>query len=257
MRFGKYAPINGPAATVRKFRQHFPALNESTARTFRSRVEVDLKAAKSKGISPKKAIPRYRIKTGLPLLLADLDSMVQRYILGASNRGAVITRAGTVSAAKALLKKYPNVVRHIDLDSSLWVKSLFTRMSFVLRKFTSAKVDNPDSARKAIEYQYHYEIISKLERFQIPKTLVINLSQTPSLMVPGRKHTMALKRSKNATIAGATDKETSQPHLQSPYQEISYQCNNRYVSSCTSFHIYLGYRFTPSFHCYTVKNKEL
>ena len=52
---GKYASINGAAATVRKFRQRFLALNESTARTFRSRVEVDLKAAKSKGIPPKKS----------------------------------------------------------------------------------------------------------------------------------------------------------------------------------------------------------
>ena len=113
----KYASINGPAATVRKLRQCFPALNESTARTFRSRVEADLKAVKSKGISPKKAISRYRIKTGQPLLLADLDSMVQRYILGASNRRASITGGGAVSAAKALLKKYPNAFGNIDLDS--------------------------------------------------------------------------------------------------------------------------------------------
>ena len=63
---GKYPSINGPAATVRKFRQRFPALNESRAQTFRSRVEADLKAAKSKGISPKKATPRYRMKTGRP-----------------------------------------------------------------------------------------------------------------------------------------------------------------------------------------------
>ena len=55
---GKYASINGPAAIVRKFRQRFPALNESKARIFRSRVEDDLKAAKSKDISLKKAIPR-------------------------------------------------------------------------------------------------------------------------------------------------------------------------------------------------------
>ena len=93
-------------------------------------------------------------------MLADLDSMVQRYILGASKRGAVITRAGAVSAAKALLKKYPNVVENTDLYSSSWTKSLFTRMGFVLRKFTSAKVNFPDKARKEIECQYHYEIVS-------------------------------------------------------------------------------------------------
>ena len=67
-------------------------------------------------------------------------------------------------------------------------------MGFVLSKFTSAKVDIPDKVRKEIEYQYHYATFSKVERFKKPKALVINLDQTPSPMVPGRKHTMALKR---------------------------------------------------------------
>ena len=85
------------------------------------------------------------------MLLVDLDAMAQRYILGASNGGAVITTAGAVSAAKVLLKKYPNV-GNIDLDSSSCAKSLFTRMGFVLRESTSAKVDIPDKARKEIKY---------------------------------------------------------------------------------------------------------
>ena len=45
-------------------------------------------------------------------------------------------------------------------------------MGFVLKKFTSAKVNVPDKARKEMWYQYHYEIVSKVERFEIPKTLV-------------------------------------------------------------------------------------
>ena len=56
------------------------------------------------------------IKTGLPLLLADLDSMVvQRCILSTRNQGAAITREGAVSTAKALLKKYRNFVRNNNL----------------------------------------------------------------------------------------------------------------------------------------------
>jgi len=203
---GKYASMNGPAAAVRKFKQHFPTLNESTARTFRSRVEADLKIAESRGIPARKALPKFRSKTGRPLLLGDLDSMVQRYLLAASNRDAVLTRACAVSAAKALLKKYPNVVGSIDLESSSWAKSLYKRMGFVQRKFTSAKVDIPEKARKEIEYQFHYDIVSKVERFQIPNSLVINLDQTPSPIVPGRKYTMTLKESKNVTITGAADK---------------------------------------------------
>ena len=81
-------------------------------------------------------------------------------------------------------------------------------MGFVQRKFNPTKVDIPEKARKEIEYQFHYEIVSKVERFKIPNLLVINLDQTPSPTVPGRKQTMALKGSKNVTITGAADKRT-------------------------------------------------
>ena len=205
---GKYASVNGPAAAVRKFKQQFPSINESTARTFRKRVESDLKEAKRKGITPSKSLPKFCSKTGRPLLLGDLDAMVQKYILAASNRGAVITRASAVSTAKTLLKKYPNVVGKVDLDSSSWAKSLFLRMGFVQRKCTSAKVDIPEKARREIEYQYHYDIVSKAERYSIPESLIINLDQTPSYLVPCKKHTMAAKGSTNVTIAGASDKRS-------------------------------------------------
>lgn len=70
------------------------------------------------------------------MLLGDLDSMVQRYLLAASNRGAGFTRVSAISAAKALLKKYQNAVGILDVESSLWAKSLYQRMSFVQRTFT-------------------------------------------------------------------------------------------------------------------------
>ena len=194
--------MNGPATTVRKFKQRFPTLNESTARTFRTKVEADLKFAASKGVPIKKSIPKYKSKTGRPLLIGELDSMVQRYLLAASNRGAVLTRASAVSAAKALLKKYPNIVGDIDIESSSWAKSLYQRMGFTRRKCTSSKVDIPEKARKEIEYQFHYEIVSKVERYQIPSSLVINLDQTPSPMVSS----MALKGCKDVTITGSADK---------------------------------------------------
>ena len=79
-------------------------------------------------------------------------------------------------------------------------------MGFVKRKFTSTKVDIPEKAQKEIEYQFHHEIVSKIERHHIPSSLVINLDQTPSSIVPGRKRTMAPKGSSNVTIVGASDK---------------------------------------------------
>lgn len=63
----------------------------------------------------------------------------------------------------------------------------------------------PKKSRKEIEYQFHYEISLKVKQFKILNSLVINLDQTPSPIVLGRKQAMALKRS-NLTITGAADK---------------------------------------------------
>ena len=49
---------------------------------------------------------------------------------------------------KALIRKYPNVVGDIDLDSSYWAHSFFRRMEFLRRRKTYTKVDLPESAQK-------------------------------------------------------------------------------------------------------------
>ena len=126
--------------------------------------------------------------------------MVQKYLRAASNQGAVISRTSPVSAAKVLLQKYPNIVGKIDLESSSWAKSLFICMGYVQRRNTSSKVEIPEKARKEIEYQFHYDIVSKGEKYNIP--------QTPSYLVPCKKFTMAEKGSNNVTIHGCNDKRT-------------------------------------------------
>ena len=102
------------------------------------------------------------------MLLGDLDSMVQKYLLAASDRGAVLSKVSAVSAAKALSKKYPNAGGNVDLESSSWAKSLYKQMGFVQQKFTLTKVGIPEKSCNGIEYQFHYEIVSKVERFKIP-----------------------------------------------------------------------------------------
>lgn len=56
--------------------------------------------------------------------------MVQQYLLAASNRGAVLTRARAISATKALLKKYPQGVQNVALESSSWPKILYQGIGF-------------------------------------------------------------------------------------------------------------------------------
>ena len=57
---------------------------------------------------------------GRPLLLGGIDGMVQRYILAASNRGAVISRGVAISTAKALMSCHPNLTGNIDIELSHW-----------------------------------------------------------------------------------------------------------------------------------------
>ena len=205
---GKYSAEYGTAAAIRKFRKNFPKIKESTAREFRKKYEEELREAKKEGREPSKSLQKYQSQTGRPLLLGDFDSMVQSYIVSMSNRGAVISRSIANSAAKALMKKHPGIIGNIDVDSSSWAQSLFRRMGYSRRRHTSAKVDIPEAARKEIEYLFLYEIVSKVEKYEIPESLIINFDQTPLKLVPCGKSTLAKKNSNCVTISGASDKRS-------------------------------------------------
>ena len=117
-KIGKYASIHGPAAAVRKYKQQFPILNESTVRGFRKRFEEELKKSTKEKTEMPNLIPKYTTKTGRPLLLGEIDEMVQSYITALSSRGGLINRAIVVSIAEALIERYPKHVGNIDLSNS-------------------------------------------------------------------------------------------------------------------------------------------
>lgn len=141
-------------------------------------------------------------------MLGQFDSMVQTYIRSMNNRGAVITRSVANAAAKAFMRKHPGIVGDIDIDSSSWAQSLFRRMNYVKRRKTSSKVDIPEAARKEIEYIFLYEITLRVEKYNIPPSLVINLDQTPLKLVQCGSNTLTKKNSSNVTIAGSADKRS-------------------------------------------------
>ena len=47
-------------------------------------------------------------------------------------------------------------------------------MGFLSRQKTSAKVDIPAAAWKEMEYVFLYEIVSRVEQYAIPDSLIIN-----------------------------------------------------------------------------------
>ena len=118
-------------------------------RSFKTKYYEELKYKTKEDREASQNILKYSRQTGRPHLLGDLDEMVKTYLQTLSKRGVINTTVANATA-KALMSKYPHVVGEIDVDSSRWAKSLFTRMNFVKRRKTLSKVDIPDGAHKEI-----------------------------------------------------------------------------------------------------------
>ena len=145
---------------------------------------------------------------GRPVILGEIDSMVQIYLKAASNRGAVISRAISVSTAKALMSRNPLYIGQVDLESSTWAQSLFRRMGFVRRTATTSKLEIPEGAFKEAKLMYTYHIVSKVEKYTIPDSLIINMDQTPTKYVPVSRSTLAKKCEKTVVVKGSSDKRS-------------------------------------------------
>ena len=92
-KIGKYAAVNGNIASVCKCQAEFPHLNESTVREFKKKYNTEIANAVKEKREVANVNPKYSSQTGRPLLLGELDSMVQTYIKQLSNHGATVNRA--------------------------------------------------------------------------------------------------------------------------------------------------------------------
>ena len=99
-------------------------------------------------------------------MLGELDS-----------RGVLMNSSLAIAASKALIQKYPNAFGNINIDSSSLTKSLFKRMRYVRRMKTSSKVKIPDSTRCEIEFLFHNEIVTTIEKYNIPGSMIINIEK--------------------------------------------------------------------------------
>ena len=203
----KYGNENGPAAAVRKFKSRFPKLNESTVRSLRQKYQYELTRSKQKDTILEPRIPRE--PTERPLLLGNkIDAMVQKYIIASGNRGNVISRSIATSTAKTLISRNPGCVGQIDLESSFWAKSLFRRMGFARRRGTMAKLEIQAGAFKEAQLLFTHDIMSKVDKYNIPDSLIIKMDQTPTKYVPVSRSTLAKKNSKAVAIKGSSDKRS-------------------------------------------------
>ena len=102
--------------------------------------------------------------------------------------------------------RYPNKVGKINLNDSEYGKSVLQRMNYARRKGTTSKVALPDGISKENELLFHHQIVEKVERYDIPDSLILNFNQTPSKYVPVASKTLAKRNSKQVCIKGSDDK---------------------------------------------------
>ena len=143
---GKYAAVDGPMATVRKFKPKFPHLKESTVRTSRDKYRNTLKRSRGSSSPVKKLATMTR---GRPLMLGKLDEKVKNFLLALRRKGGVVNTVVAIAAAKALIQKSnEDHLKVIELEKSSWAKSLFQRMGFTERAVTTGRPEIPEGTRK-------------------------------------------------------------------------------------------------------------
>ena len=79
-------------------------------------------------------------------------------------------------------------------------------MNYTRRKAFTSKVKLPDGIRKESELLFHHQIVAKVERYDIPDSLIVNFDQTPSKYVPVAS--TAKRNSKQVSIKGSDDKRS-------------------------------------------------
>ena len=150
----------------------------------------------------------------------EIDKKVQLYIQQLIQRGDVILRSIAVSVATDLLE-WDEFFGKIKITET-WAKSLLKLMGFVRRAKTSWTVETPEDASKEIEYQYLYQIVNAIEKWDIYPDLVVNFDQAPSKLAPVGRFTLAKRNSTNVTIAGSSNKKNLQQRLLFLCQGIFY-----------------------------------
>ena len=199
----KYAAIHGTIAALRKFKKshlHY-RLTESSVRTMRDRYRRIVKSSPT-------TMTITLLKRGRPVMLGSLAEQVKGFLLILRSKGGEVNTVVAVVVAKALIAKSSDEsLKILDLDNLPWTKSLFVRMGFVKRACTTIRPEIPEAARKEAVLIFHHEIVSMVEKYFIPVSLVINIDQASLKYAPVSSRTMGAKNSNHLHVVEFTYKQ--------------------------------------------------
>lgn len=141
-------------------------------------------------------------------MLGIIDKKVRDFLVALRHRGGVVNSTIAIATAKGIIQNSPNPESKKLIINTSWAQSLFRRMGFLRRIATTAKIPIPDKARKEIEFVFMHKIVNKVEKYNIPDSLIINAEQTASKYVPVGRTTLAKKNTKDVPESGSEDKRS-------------------------------------------------
>ena len=122
---------------------------------------------------------------GRPLMLGKLDEKVKKFLVALRREGGAVNTVVAITAAQALIKESNKEhLKLTDLEKSSQAKSLFQRLEFTKTAAATGRREIPDGARKEAALIFHHAIASKIEKYQIPHLLILNIDQTPFKLAP-------------------------------------------------------------------------
>ena len=80
-------------------------------------------------------------------------------------------------------------------------------MHFVRRTATTSKVEIPEGAKKEAELTFLHRIVSTVEKYKIPNSMILSLDQTSLKYAPCSRQALAPKNSKHVAISGTSNKK--------------------------------------------------
>ena len=89
-----------------------------------------------------------------------------------------------------------------------WGCSILQRLGFRRQGRTTGKKEVPEVTWNEAEFQQHFRTVNVIEKYRIPKSIVLNRDQTPLKYVTFGRTTMAQKNSTRFRLAGRTDKRS-------------------------------------------------
>uniref|UniRef100_A0A1X7V5Y1 Uncharacterized protein n=1 Tax=Amphimedon queenslandica TaxID=400682 RepID=A0A1X7V5Y1_AMPQE len=216
LEIGKYSCQLGVAAASRYFTRRLKrSVSETTVRSIRDAYREELKRKRMEfddddDDDDVAMESLYAKKRGRPLLLGDLDEIVQLYLRKLKDAGGTISARIVVAAARGVIMKSNRGMLvefggHVQLKKYL-ARSLFQRMNLVQRKATTARSKHTDVNLKALKQQFLTDFQSTVSMEEIPSELVFNWDQTGIQRVPSSSWTMDKSGVKRVKIIGANDK---------------------------------------------------